>query len=118
MRKAKYPAAAEAGIVRTHAQTIRIPTAQFTFFLPWESPPQDRRGDDVGGADRNPHRGRGEDDRRRRRLGAEAVDRLQFHEVGPTVLMMRHPPIAVPSAIAVAQEAITHSGTWKTGIAP
>ena len=31
----------------------------------------------------------------------------------PIVLMMRQPPVAVPSAIAVAQRSLTHTGTVK-----
>src|SRR3954451_22461265 len=33
----------------------------------------------------------------------------------PSVLMMRQPPANVPSAIVVAQQRTTHSGTWKPG---
>src|SRR4051794_15626763 len=33
----------------------------------------------------------------------------------PSVLMMRQPPVKVPSAIVLAQQMTTHSGTWKPG---
>ena len=33
----------------------------------------------------------------------------------PTVLMMRHPPAAVPSAMATAQASLTHVGTGTVG---
>src|SRR5512141_1894174 len=118
-RKAKYPAAAEAGIVSTHAHTILIPTFQFTFFRPWESPtPRIAEvmtwvvliGTPIAVAVRMTT----DDDVSAQKpwTGCSSTKSL------PTVLMIRHPPIAVPRAIAVAQEAITHSGMWKIGIAP
>src|SRR5512135_156019 len=118
-RKATYPATAEAGIVRTHAQTIRIPTFQFTFFRPWESPtPRIAEvmtwvvliGTPIAVAVRMT----ADDDVSALKpwTGCSSTKSL------PTVLMMRHPPIAVPRAIAVAQAMITHNGMWKTGIAP
>ena len=35
----------------------------------------------------------------------------------PIVLMMRQPPAYVPSAMAVAAEITTQSGTWKSSAA-
>ena len=91
------------GIVRTQAMTMLPATPQRTAERRLLEPtPMIARRDDVGRRDRHAEvRGR-EDDRRRRRLGREAVDGSSFTTRWPIVLMIRQPPAAVPSEIAVA----------------
>ena len=114
-----YPAAAEAGIVRIHAQMIRAPTSQFTFLHPFESPtPRIAEvmtwvvliGIPIADAVRiTPAE---EVSAQKPCTGCSLTKSL------PTVLMIRHPPIAVPRAIEAAQARMTHTGMWKVSIDP
>ena len=56
----------------------------------------------MGGGDRHAEVGRAQEDRRRGGLGGEAVDRLELDDPLPIVFMIRQPPTAVPSDIALA----------------
>src|SRR6266567_9000472 len=103
---------AEAGMVKSHAQTIRLAIPQFTADILFDRPtPRIAEvitwvvlvGIPMAEAPRM--------------TPADAVSTQKpctgcsFTKSRPTVLMIRHPPIAVPSPIAVAQAIITHGGT-------
>jgi len=106
-------------MVRIQAHTILAPTSQFTFLRPWERPTP-RMAEvmtwvvlmGIPSADAV------------RITPAEDVSAQKpctgcsFTKSLPTVLMILHPPAAVPNAIAAAQERMTQTGIWKVWIAP
>src|SRR3990172_4056644 len=102
-------------MVRIQAHTILAPTIQFTLRCPWERPTprmaegmtEGMRGGVRGGTPRaGGVRMPPADD-----VSAQKPWTGESFTISvPTVLMIRHPPIAVPTAIETAQERITQSG--------